>query len=87
MSARQLRLPAGSSEEALQEAWALLARYVAFAQEMLSPDGQHRALRSVYSRRGACEVYRAGEHSPACTELFDLLEATADAYDRWEGKG
>lgn len=51
------------------------------AAEMLgsfsSPDGNHRALRSIYSSRGVCETSRGG-HSPLCVAWVDLQVEIAE---------
>lgn len=67
---------------AVREARVLVRRLTGLLLEMRSPDGQHRALRSAYSRQGTCTVVREG-HSPLCAEFFAALEASADWWDQW----
>ena len=58
---------------------ALMTRLYAALCAMESPDGQHRALRSQYSRRGVCETVQGDRHSSLCQEWRSLIVDV----DRW----
>lgn len=59
----------------------LIAQLATMLAEFASPDGQHRALRSIYSPKGVCQVYPAGRHSGLCLSMFAVLREAADYLD------
>jgi hypothetical protein len=60
---------------------ALIARLTAVVTSFVSPDGRHRALKSIYSPKGVCQMVRGEGHHGLCEEMFDTLEAAADWLD------
>jgi hypothetical protein len=68
--------PAGPVESG--EARELIVRLTAVVTSFVSPDGRHKALRSIYSPKGVCQMVRGEGHHGLCEEMFDTLEQAAD---------
>jgi hypothetical protein len=73
--------------ELLEDARDVIALLLDELRTFQAPRGGHKALRSIYSPRGVCEVTH-GACSPLCVAWHDALAVGAgwiDAYDRLEG--
>jgi hypothetical protein len=77
-TARPIPLPPVGEGEAER---VLIARLTAVVKSFVSPDGHHKALRSIYSPKGVCQMVRGDGHHGLCHEMFDALEAAADWLD------
>jgi hypothetical protein len=75
----QLALP--TTEARLTEAAALVARLLDQCLTFTSPNGSHKAMRSMYSPRGVCQTSR-GACSPLCTEWHEVVAEAAAWLDR-----
>lgn len=78
----QLVLP--TDEARLVEATAIVARLLDQCLTFTSPDGAHKALRSIYSRQGVCQTTKGC--SDLCAEWHAAIEAAAAWLDRREGE-
>lgn len=63
----------------------LIRRLVLMVASFESPDGNHKALRSIYSPRGVCETTRPG-HSDLCLAWAALVVEGAEWLEAQESR-
>lgn len=78
----QLVLPTEGAR--LAEATAIVARLLDQCLTFTSPDGAHKALRSIYSRQGVCQTTRGC--SDLCAEWHAAVAEAAAWLDRRDGE-
>jgi hypothetical protein len=83
-AARQLVLPPADRAELLEDAADVIALLLTELLTFKAQSSPHKALRSIYSRRGVCETSRHGCAEP-CRAWHEALETAAGwlaAYER-----
>lgn len=80
---QQLALPGAADE--LAEATAIIATLLDQCLSFTSPNGAHKALRSIYSPRGTCQTSKGC--SELCTAWHEAIEAGAAWLARRAARG